>query len=212
MKVILNDHIENLGERGDMVTVKPGYARNYLLPMGLAYLDTPGNRMRFEEEQTKWEEMDLGRRTAAEKMAADMVGTELLFERRAGEKDVLFGSVNIADIGRELADRGFDIDRRRILLGHPIKELGSFEVDVQVHRDIKVTIPVHVVRPGEQPAAPEPEGERLADEAVVQPAEEAAAVIPATGDAVGVKHVDEVDEIDDAAMDGPTAEEIPEVP
>ena len=73
MKVILNDHIDHLGERGDVVTVKPGYARNYLLPKGLAYLDTPGNRMRFDEEQTRWEEMDLGRRTAAEKMAADMV-------------------------------------------------------------------------------------------------------------------------------------------
>ncbi len=179
MKVILNDHIDHLGERGDVVAVKPGYARNYLLPKGLAYLDTPGNRRRFEEEQTNWEEMDLGRRTAAEKMAADMVGTELLFERRAGEKDVLFGSVSVVDIGRELADRGFDIDRRRILLGHPIKELGSFQVDVQVHRDIEVTISVHVVRPGEQPAPPETLAEGVAEATVAEAAAETAVVDPA---------------------------------
>ena len=150
MKVILNDHIDQLGERGDVVEVKPGYARNYLLPNGLAYLDTVGNRRRFEQEQKHWEEMDLQRKSAAERMAADMQGTSLTFERRAGEKDVLFGSVSIVDIGRELSDLGFDIDRRRILLDHPIKELGSFQVDVQVYRDIKVTIPVHVVRPGDQ--------------------------------------------------------------
>lgn len=153
MKLILNDHIEHLGERGDSVVVKPGYARNYLLPQGLAYLDTPGNRKLFEQEQGRWEELDLQRRSAAEKVAADMTGTELLFERRAGEKDVLFGSVTALDITRELGERGFDIDRRRIQLEHPIKKLGSFDVNVQVHREIKVTVPVHVVRPGEKPGA-----------------------------------------------------------
>lgn len=195
MKIILNDHIDQLGERGDVVAVKPGYARNYLLPKGLAYLDTPGNRRRFEEEQTKWEEMDLGRKAAAEKMAADMVGTELLFERRAGEKDVLFGSVSVVDIGRELADRGFNIDRRRILLGHPIKELGSYQVEVQVHRDIKVTIPVHVVRPGEQPAPAESGGSGVA---------QTGAGAPAT--------VDDVGGADVASTDIPAGDEASEVP
>jgi len=159
MKVILNDHIDRLGERGDVVTVKPGYARNYLLPQGLAYLESMGNRKQFDQEQTKWEEMDLERRSAAEKMAAGMTGTELLFERRAGEKDVLFGSVNLADIATALAERGFDIDRRRVLLAHPIKELGSFNVDIRVHRDIDVTIPVHVGRPGERSGAADKEQE-----------------------------------------------------
>jgi len=151
MKVILNDFIEHVGERGDSVDVKPGFARNYLLPKGLAYPDTPGNRRRFEEEQKNWEEMDLTRRSAAEVLAKDMDGTELLFERRAGEKDVLFGSVSIADISKDLAEKGFDIDRRRVMLGHPIKELGNFEVEINVHRDIQVIVPVFVVRPGEEP-------------------------------------------------------------
>ena len=157
MKVILNDYIEHLGERGDSVAVKRGYANNYLLPKGLAYLDTPGNRRRFEEEQKNWEEMDLERRSAGEKLAADLDGTKLAFERRAGEKDVLFGSVSVADIHRELKERGFDLDRKRILLEHPIKELGAFDVVVQIHRDISVTLPIRVVRPGEDPDAIAPE-------------------------------------------------------
>ena len=157
MKVILNDYIEHLGERGDSVTVKPGFARNYLLPKGLAYPDTPGNRKRFTEEQKNWEEMDLERRSAAEKLAADLDGTKLLFERRAGERDVLFGSVSVADIARELADRGFNIDRGRIRLEHPIKELGRTEIEVHIHRDISVTLPVQVIRPGEDPDAAAPE-------------------------------------------------------
>lgn len=159
MKVILNDHIDRLGERGDVVTVRPGYARNYLFPKGMAYLESSGNRKQFDQEQDKWQEMDLERRSAAEKMAARMTGTELLFERRAGERDVLFGSVNLADIAAALAERGFDIDRRRILLENPIKELGSFNVGIRVHRDIDVAIPVHVVRPGGQPRAADQEPE-----------------------------------------------------
>jgi len=151
MKVILNDFIEHLGERGDSVSVKPGFARNYLLPKGLAYPDTPGNRRRFEQEQHKWEEMDTSRRSTAEVLARDMAGTELKFERRASEKDVLFGSVSVADITAELAARGFELDRRRVMLEHPIKELGNFEVQINIHRDIQLTLPVFVVRPGEQP-------------------------------------------------------------
>jgi large subunit ribosomal protein L9 len=157
MKVILNDYIENLGERGDSVTVKPGYANNYLLPKGLAYLDTPGNRRRFEQEQTRWEELDLQRKSAAEKLAAEMDGTKLAFERRAGEKGVLFGSVTAADIVGALSDQGFEVDKRRVTLEHPIKELGSFDITLNIHRGIDVVIPVRVVRPGEDPNALAPE-------------------------------------------------------
>ncbi len=157
MKLILNDHIENVGERGDSVVVKAGYANNYLVPKGLAYHDTPGNRRRFEQEQGGWEEMDLERHGAAVKLAAELEGTKLAFERRAGEKDVLFGSVNMTDIANELAEKGFEIDRKRIRLEHAIKEIGAFEVVVHIHRDIDVTLPIRVVRPGEDPNAAAPE-------------------------------------------------------
>jgi large subunit ribosomal protein L9 len=150
MKVILTDHVEHLGERGAAVSVKPGYARNYLLPKGLAYLDTPGNRKLFQQQQSGWEAMDLERRSTAEKIAAEMAGVELQFERRAGERDVLFGSVTVVDIARELEARGFALERRRIRLDQPIKSLGTSMVEVAIHRDITVTIPVHVVRPGDQ--------------------------------------------------------------
>jgi large subunit ribosomal protein L9 len=172
MKVILNDFVEGLGERGDVVTVKPGYARNYLVPKKLAYLDSPGNQRRFEEEQSHWVEMDLERNSAAEKMAEAMTGVELLFERRAGEKDVLFGSVSVTDVASGLADKGFEVDKRRIQLEHPLKELGSFGVPVHIHREVTVTIPVHVVRPGEKPGSPVPAP-------VVDDAELAAAVVEA---------------------------------
>ena len=157
MKVILNDYIEHLGERGDSVVVKRGYANNYLLPKGLAYPDTSGYRRRFDQDQNHWEEMDLERRSAGEKLAASLEGIKLAFERRAGENDVLFGSVSIADIHRELQERGFDLDRKRILLEHPIKELGAVDVEIQIHREITVKIPVRVVRPGEDPDAVAPE-------------------------------------------------------
>ena len=185
MKVILNDYIEHLGERGDSVVVKRGYANNYLLPKGLAYPDTTGNRRRFDQEQNNWEEMDLERRSAGEKLAASLEGTKLAFERRASEKDVLFGSVSVADIHRELQERGFDFDRRRILLEHPIKELGAVNVEIQIHREITVNIPVTVVRPGEDPDAIAPqfvaEGRlEVPDEELAAEAENATEVVEET--------------------------------
>jgi large subunit ribosomal protein L9 len=167
MKVILTDHVEHLGERGDSVSVKPGYARNYLLPKGLAYLDTPGNRKLFRQQQSGWEAMDLERRSTAEKVAAAMAGVELHFERRAGERDVLFGSVTVVDIARELEQRGFELERRKIRLDQPIKTLGTSMVEIAVHRDITVKIPVHVTRPGDQG---EPGQEAAGDSAAAEPA------------------------------------------
>lgn len=196
MKVILNDHIEHLGERGDSVVVKPGYANNYLIPKGLAYHDTLGNRRRFGQEQKRWEEMDVKRRGAAEKLAADLEGTKLAFERRAGENDVLFGSVSVADISRELAVRGFEIDRKRIRLEHAIKELGSFDVVVHIHRDINVTVPVRVVRPGEDPDAAAPE---FVAEGVLEVPEEGENAVEVAGADAAV-----------TASDVPEGEESPE--
>lgn len=172
MKVILNDHVEHLGERGQVVDVKPGYARNFLLPKRLAYLDTEGNRRLFEQDQKTWEEMDLKRRSEAEQVAAALEGVELIFERRASEKDVLFGSVTVHDIVSELAARGIEIEKRRVVLDNPIKELGSYEIAVNVHREISMTLPVHVVRPGEEPKAKAEAPEAVEVEAAVASAAE----------------------------------------
>jgi large subunit ribosomal protein L9 len=211
MKVILNDYIEHLGERGESVVVKPGYANNYLLPKGLAYHDTPGNRRRFEQEQKNWEEMDLERRSAGEKLAAELDGTKLAFERRAGEKDVLFGSVSVADIHRELKERGFDLDRKRIMLENPIKELGASDVVVQIHRDISVTLPVRVVRPGEDPDAIAPEfvaeGRlEVADEDLGGEAEAAPEAVVESAPEAAVEAEAEVEENDDRPETGTITE------
>jgi large subunit ribosomal protein L9 len=156
MKIILNDFVEKLGERGTVVEVKPGYARNYLLPRGLAYVYSDGNLRRFEQEQKRWEELELKRQSAAHAAMDDVDGTELLFERRAGETDTLFGSVSTQDIARRLAEKGLTVDKRRVQLPDPIKALGSFDVPIQLHRDIVATIKVHVVRPGESAPTAEP--------------------------------------------------------
>jgi hypothetical protein len=95
--------------------------------------------------------MDLSRRSAADSLSKDIDGTEMIFERRASEKNVLFGSVSVADIVSDLADKGFEIDRKRVMLDHPIKELGNYDIVLNIHREVQVTLPVFVVRPGEEP-------------------------------------------------------------
>jgi len=149
MKVILNDHVPNLGDRGAVCDVKPGYARNYLIPKGLAYVLNDANRARFEQEQKRWEQKQARERTAAEDLAARLAGTELSFRRRAGEGDALYGSVTASDVADALAERGFDIDRRRIQIAHHIKRLGTHEATVHLHRDVRVPITIHVEREGE---------------------------------------------------------------
>jgi len=149
--------------------------------------------------------MDLERRSAGEKLAASLEGTKLAFERRAGEKDVLFGSVSVADIHRELQERGFDLDRKRILLEHPIKELGAVDVAIQIHREITVNVPVRVVRPGEDPNAIAPEfvaeGRlEVADDELAAETEVAAEVVE------NAEAVSEVSEVEDRPETGTVAE------
>jgi large subunit ribosomal protein L9 len=153
MKVILNDHVENLGERGTTLEVKPGYARNYLIPKGLAYLATPANLARFKEQTKRWEQSEAKNKGEAEHIAGQLAGVELTFVRRAGEGDALYGSVTSSDVAEALAARGLAVDRRKIELEH-IKRLGTFTAEVKLHRDVRVPIRVHV-----QPDAKEQESE-----------------------------------------------------
>ncbi|MEW6337187.1 MAG: 50S ribosomal protein L9 [Acidobacteriota bacterium] len=148
MKVILNDHVENLGDRGTVCDVKPGYARNFLIPKGLAYAASPANLARYKQEQKRWEVKQASEKVAAEGLASRLAGTELSFVRRAGEGDALYGSVTAADIAEALAGRGFEIDRRRIVLPQHIKRLGSFSAELHLHRDVRVPLTLHVEREG----------------------------------------------------------------
>jgi large subunit ribosomal protein L9 len=144
MKVILNDHVENLGERGATIEVKPGFARNYLIPQGLAYEASAANLARFKQDQKRWEVKEAKDKGDAEAQAARLTGIELTFTRRAGEGDALYGSVTATDIAEALAARGVAVDRRRIALAQHIKRLGTFTAEIHLHRDVRVPVTLHV--------------------------------------------------------------------
>ncbi len=144
MKVILADDVRGLGHRGDKVTVKPGYARNYLFPQGFAYEATEANMCRLAEEKRKYDERMLREKTGAEQVARRMEGLTVVVHKKAGEEDVLYGSVTSSEIADALAARGIDVDRRRIELAEPIKRLGSHTVHVRLHRDVVAELTVDV--------------------------------------------------------------------
>jgi large subunit ribosomal protein L9 len=145
MEVILREHVENLGRRGEIVKVADGYARNFLLPRKLALLATEGNRKQIERERAKFEAKEADEKKAAEAIAARLAGVEVVIARRVGETEVLYGSVTTADIGEALAAQGLDVDRRKIQLQDPIKKLGETDVPLKLHREVTVAVKVRVV-------------------------------------------------------------------
>ncbi len=144
MKVILNEHVEHVGERGATIEVKTGFARNYLIPKGLAYQATAANLARFKQEQKRWEVKEANEKVEAEAQAAHLTGIELTFKRRAGEGDALYGSVTSSDVAEALHERGIKIDRRRIQLAQHIKRLGTFTAEIHLHREVRVPLTLHV--------------------------------------------------------------------
>ena len=148
MEVILRDHVEHLGQRGEIVKVADGYARNYLLPRKLALPATDANRKWVERERKQAEARDVEERGAAEAIATRLNALEVNITRKVGENDQLYGSVTNADIAALLADKGFEIDRRKILLPDPIKALGANTVPVKLHREVTAQLKV-VVGKGE---------------------------------------------------------------
>jgi large subunit ribosomal protein L9 len=145
MEVILREHVDNLGRRGDLVKVADGYARNYLLPRKMALLATEGNKKVIEREKVKFEANEAEEQKVAQAVADRLATVEIEIARRVGETDALFGSVTNADVAEALAGKGFAIDRRKIQLHEPIKKLGEFGVPVKLHRDVVVTLKVKVV-------------------------------------------------------------------
>ena len=148
MEVILREHVEHLGKRGEIVKVADGYARNYLLPRKLALLVTAGNKKQIERERVKFDAKEAEEKKVAEAMAARLATVELVIPRRVGETDALYGSVTTTDIGEALAAKGFDVDRRRLQLAEPIKRISDVEVPVKLHRDVTATVKVRVVAEG----------------------------------------------------------------
>jgi len=145
MEVILREHVEHLGARGDVVKVTPGYARNYLLPRKLALAVTENNKRQIEREKKLAEARDLEEKAAADAVAARLSALEIEIPRRTGENDALYGSVTSADIAQALKDKGFEVDKRKVQLPDPIKALGDVQVPVRVHRDVTAQVKVKVV-------------------------------------------------------------------
>ena len=146
MDVILRHAVENLGKPGDVVKVKNGYARNYLLPHNLAYEATPGNLKRIQQERARLEAAEGQRRGAAQDVATKIEQVSLTFSARVGEEGKLFGSVTAADIAQQLEQQGFHIEKRQIDLHEPIKALGVYRVPIRLHADVKPEVRVWVIK------------------------------------------------------------------
>ena len=146
MEVILREHVDHLGRRGDVVKVAAGYARNYLLPRKLALPVTDANKKQIERERKNAEVRELEERTQAEAFAKRIAETEISIPRRVGENDTLYGSVTSADIATALHAKGFEVDKRKITLAEPLKALGEFTVPVKIHREVTAQVKVIVVK------------------------------------------------------------------
>ncbi|MEX2581772.1 MAG: 50S ribosomal protein L9 [Gemmatimonadota bacterium] len=146
MQVILKERVENLGQPGDVVGVKPGFARNYLIPKGMAYEATQGNLNRIERERAQLEKRSQEDFVAATERAQTIQDTSVTFSARAGEEGKLFGSITSVDIAEKLAEQGIEIDRKQIDLNEPLKALGVFSVPIRLHADVRPEIKVWVIK------------------------------------------------------------------
>ncbi|MDP2689714.1 MAG: 50S ribosomal protein L9 [Deltaproteobacteria bacterium] len=146
MKVILKTEVENLGSFGAQVRVAQGYARNYLIPKGLAVEATPGNINQFNAEKEAYLKKAQARKEKAEKLKGELEAISLAFTRKAGEDEKLFGSVTVHDIESGLSSKGFEIERKNILLEEPIKAVGQYTVAVKLHPEVTATVQVGVAK------------------------------------------------------------------
>lgn len=173
-KVLLREDVDDLGARGEIVRVRAGYARNYLLPRNLAVEATTGNVRGIEQERAALLKKEAKERATAEAQSQQMSSLELEFRRKAGEQGALYGSVTSMDLAESLKERGYEIDRHRIHLREPLKRVGEYTVPVRLHREVTIDLRVKVVPEGEVIVGhltPEQEAE-LAKQAAAAAAEE----------------------------------------
>src|SRR5437870_5429351 len=146
MEVILRESVQHLGAAGEVVKVKDGYARNYLLPKGLAYLATEANKKKITYEAERIVKQRAAEQTAAESDATRIAGVQLTFPVKVGEEDKLYGSVTAGDLQRKLEELGIHVEKRQIDLPEPIRDLGEFRVGIKLHLNVRPEITVTVVK------------------------------------------------------------------
>ncbi|WP_462324275.1 50S ribosomal protein L9 [Desulfoplanes sp.] len=166
MKLILRADIDHLGRLGDMVTVKPGYGRNYLVPQGYAMLATKANVKAFEFERKRLQEKMDAIRFAAQELADKLAEARVVIDVRVGEGGKLYGSVSTVNIADALKEMGVEVDKRKIVLDDPIRALGEYTLEVKLHPDVKAELSVSVVPHGHKADEPESESEEPAAEPV----------------------------------------------
>ncbi len=208
MEVILMERIEKLGQMGDVVSVKPGFARNYLLPQKKALRATKDNLARFERERTQLEAENLKRREEAERVAKDLDGLTVTVIRQAGESGQLYGSVNSRDVSEAVTAAGVTVARRQIDLGAVIKTLGLHKVRVQLHPEVVVNVTANVARSEEEAKAQLESGRVVTAEDMRQAEEAAEAEIEAVVEAV--EQEEAVEAAAEAAEAESTGEAAPE--
>ena len=160
MDVILLERIEKLGQMGDIVSVKPGFARNYLLPQKKALRATDGNKNTFENQRAQLETVNLEQRTEAESVAAKLDGLATVIVRQASDNDQLYGSVTVKNIAQAITDAGFTVESKQVQLARPIKTVGLHNVIVKLHPEVSVTVRANVAR-SEEEAKIQAEGRRV---------------------------------------------------
>lgn len=206
MDVILLERIEKLGQMGDVVSVKPGYARNYLLPQGRALRATDGNRAQFDQQRAQLEAENLERKSEAEAVAAKMEGLTVILIRQAGDAGQLYGSVSARDVADAVTSGGVTIKRSQVVLEKPIKTIGLHSVRVELHGEVIVSITANVARSKDEAETQEKTGA-----AVLSIAEQEQMEIRAEAEAFFDEGAGEAaDEIEDeAVVEGEAAEEEP---
>ena len=186
MEVILLERIEALGQMGDVVKVKPGYARNFLLPQKKALRATKDNLAYFERQRAQLEAQNLKRRQDAEAVAKKLEGLQVVILRQAGETGQLYGSVSTRDIAEAVSAAGFTVDRRQILLDQPIKSLGIFKTRVALHPEVIVGISANVAQ-SEEEAQMQAEGKSPRQPATEPAPAAASAEAPATAESAAAE-------------------------
>ncbi|HKK33926.1 MAG TPA: 50S ribosomal protein L9 [Desulfomicrobiaceae bacterium] len=166
MKLILRADVDKLGRLGEIVEVKPGFGRNYLVPQGYAMLATKANMRAFELERKKLQASMDALKAAAQELADKLNAAKLAIEVRVGENDKLYGSVTTANIGDALDAMGINVDRRKIVLDDPIRTLGEYTLDVKLHPDVVAELSVAVIRHGQSVEEPVAKEEAVAEDAV----------------------------------------------
>jgi len=146
MKIILREDVASLGLKGTVVAVANGYGRNYLIPRGIAYLATPGNLNRYEEEKKFFDARSIKEKDEAQDLASKLTNISCTIAKKVGENEVLYGSVTNADIAAVLKEEGFNVDKRKIVIDEPLKKLGVYNIPIKLHLDVTAELKVWVVK------------------------------------------------------------------